>query len=111
MVKRPPSRKKAEDLSTREEWPKTETAPFRKSLLAWYRKNGRPLPWRQTHDPYRIWISEIMLQQTTVVAVIPYFERFLKRFPHARGTRRRGRTGGTAAVGRTRLLQPGDETC
>ncbi len=50
-------------------------------LLAWYGKAGRALPWRQTRDPYRIWLSEIMLQQTTVTAVIPYYERFLQRFP------------------------------
>ncbi|MBI5761013.1 MAG: A/G-specific adenine glycosylase [Planctomycetales bacterium] len=54
---------------------------FRRALSAWYVKHARPLPWRETRDPYRIWISEIMLQQTTVVAVVPYFERFLKRFP------------------------------
>jgi A/G-specific adenine glycosylase len=54
---------------------------FRTSLKAWYVRFGRNLPWRETHDPYRIWISEIMLQQTTVVAVVPYFERFLTRFP------------------------------
>jgi A/G-specific adenine glycosylase len=54
---------------------------FRRVLSTWYIKHGRLLPWRQTRDPYRIWISEIMLQQTTVVAVVPYFERFLKRFP------------------------------
>jgi A/G-specific adenine glycosylase len=56
-------------------------ARFRRSLRTWYRRHARPLPWRATRDPYRIWISEIMLQQTTVVAVVPYFERFLKRFP------------------------------
>ena len=50
-------------------------------LLAWYGRCGRALPWRQSRDPYRIWLSEIMLQQTTVAAVIPYFERFLQRFP------------------------------
>lgn len=50
-------------------------------LLSWYRLNLRPLPWRINRDPYRIWLSETMLQQTTVTAVIPYFERFLKRFP------------------------------
>ncbi len=50
-------------------------------LLAWYRKEGRSLPWRENRDPYRIWLSEIMLQQTTVAAVIPYYERFLQRFP------------------------------
>lgn len=52
------------------------------SLLRWYRKNKRDLPWRRTKDPYRIWVSEVMLQQTTVEAVIPYYERFLKRFPN-----------------------------
>jgi A/G-specific adenine glycosylase len=50
-------------------------------LLAWYEKNKRDLPWRKTSDPYRIWVSEIMLQQTRVETVIPYYERFLKRFP------------------------------
>ncbi|RLB63754.1 MAG: A/G-specific adenine glycosylase [Deltaproteobacteria bacterium] len=50
-------------------------------LLAWYGKEGRDLPWRETRDPYRIWLSEIMLQQTTVAAVIPYYQRFLERFP------------------------------
>jgi A/G-specific adenine glycosylase len=56
-------------------------ARFRRNLTAWYARHARPLPWRKTADPYRIWISEIMLQQTTVAAVVPYFERFLKRFP------------------------------
>ncbi len=50
-------------------------------LLAWYSKQGRALPWRQTRDPYRIWLSEIMLQQTTVAAVIGYYQRFLENFP------------------------------
>jgi A/G-specific adenine glycosylase len=50
-------------------------------LLAWYRHNQRHLPWRKTSDPYRIWISEIMLQQTQVDTVIPYYHRFLKTFP------------------------------
>jgi A/G-specific adenine glycosylase len=58
-----------------------EMRRFRRSLVAWYDRAARDLPWRRTHDAYRIWISEIMLQQTTVVAVIPYFERFLARFP------------------------------
>ncbi|MGB5219013.1 MAG: A/G-specific adenine glycosylase [Smithella sp.] len=52
-----------------------------RKLLAWYRRNQRPLPWRKTSDPYRIWISEIMLQQTQVDTVIPYYHRFLKAFP------------------------------
>lgn len=51
-------------------------------LLNWYAKHKRDLPWRRdAHDPYRVWISEIMLQQTQVVTVIPYYERFLERFP------------------------------
>lgn len=50
-------------------------------LLNWFRQFARDLPWRRTRDPYRIWISEIMLQQTRVAAVIPYYERFLARFP------------------------------
>lgn len=50
-------------------------------LADWYKKHSRPLPWRQSKDPYKIWLSEVMLQQTTVVAVIPYFEKFTQRFP------------------------------
>ncbi len=50
-------------------------------LLEWYGREGRELPWRQTRDPYRIWLSEIMLQQTTVAAVIGYYRRFLENFP------------------------------
>ena len=53
----------------------------RTKLIAWYKENERPLPWRKTRDPYKIWISEVMCQQTTVKAVIPYYERFIKRFP------------------------------
>ncbi|MBV2168122.1 MAG: A/G-specific adenine glycosylase [Bdellovibrio sp.] len=52
-----------------------------KHLTQWYKKNHRSLPWRENKDPYRIWLSEVMLQQTTVVAVIPYFEKFLEKFP------------------------------
>ena len=57
------------------------TSPFAKTLTAWYRKNARDLPWRRTKDPYKIWISEVMLQQTTVNAVIPFFEKWIKTFP------------------------------
>jgi A/G-specific adenine glycosylase len=59
-----------------------ELQQFRKSLLHWFRQYQRKLPWRENRDPYRIWISEIMLQQTRVVAVIPYYEKFLQRFPN-----------------------------
>lgn len=54
---------------------------FRKNLLSWFAQFQRDLPWRRTKDPYRIWLSEIMLQQTRVIAVIPYYEKFLARFP------------------------------
>jgi A/G-specific adenine glycosylase len=57
-------------------------APFAERLVAWQREHGRhDLPWQNTRDPYRIWLSEIMLQQTQVSAVIPYYLRFLERFP------------------------------
>jgi A/G-specific adenine glycosylase len=58
-----------------------EVAVFRTQLLGWFRQYRRDLPWRRTKDPYCIWLSEIMLQQTRVAAVIPYYERFLERFP------------------------------
>lgn len=51
------------------------------SLLSWFRRNQRLLPWRADRNPYRIWVSEVMLQQTQVATVIPYFERFLQAFP------------------------------
>jgi A/G-specific adenine glycosylase len=55
---------------------------FAASIIAWQRAHGRhDLPWQRTRDPYRIWLSEIMLQQTQVAAAIPYYERFLERFP------------------------------
>ena len=57
---------------------------IRQALLAWYAATARDLPWRRTKDPYAIWISEIMLQQTRVPAAVPYYDRFLKRFPTVR---------------------------
>ncbi|VAX34961.1 A/G-specific adenine glycosylase [hydrothermal vent metagenome] len=54
---------------------------FSEPLMQWYKKQARDLPWRNTRDPYKIWISEIMLQQTTVNAVIPYYEKWVKVFP------------------------------
>lgn len=56
-------------------------ANFRKGLLGWFRKHRRDLPWRASRDPYRVWVAEVMLQQTRIAAVIPYYERFLGRFP------------------------------
>jgi A/G-specific adenine glycosylase len=56
-------------------------AKIHAALLTWYKKNARMLPWRRNQDPYLIWLSEIMLQQTRVETVIPYFEKFLARYP------------------------------
>ena len=52
-----------------------------KQLLDWYKQNARVLPWREKATPYRVWVSEIMLQQTRVEAVKPYFERFIATIP------------------------------
>jgi A/G-specific adenine glycosylase len=57
---------------------------FRKRLLSWYDLNRRDLPWRQDRDPYHVWLSEIMLQQTRVGAVLEHYRRFLRRFPTVR---------------------------
>ncbi len=61
--------------------PATDVRRQRGSLLRWYRANRRALPWRDSNDPYAIWVSEIMLQQTQVATVLPYYEAFLQRFP------------------------------
>jgi A/G-specific adenine glycosylase len=58
-----------------------DTKDFRQRLRAWFRRQGRDLPWRRTRDPYAILVSEMMLQQTTVAAVVPYYERWMERFP------------------------------
>ena len=62
-------------------WDAEKIASFRRTLLDWYDREKRDLPWRRTKNPYYIWISEIMLQQTQVQTVIPYYERFLNWFP------------------------------
>ena len=61
--------------------PDKDKTALRRTLLAWYDRNRRDLPWRRTTDPYHIWVSEVMLQQTTVKTVLPYYEAFLRRFP------------------------------
>ncbi|MEZ4425760.1 MAG: A/G-specific adenine glycosylase [Gemmatimonadota bacterium] len=61
--------------------PSPDPAALRARLLAWYDRARRDLPWRRTSDPYRVWVSEVMLQQTRVETVIPYYERWLERFP------------------------------
>jgi len=58
-----------------------EARQFGLKLRAWFRRRGRALPWRLSRDPYRIWVSEVMLQQTRAAAVVPYYERFLARYP------------------------------
>jgi len=59
-------------------------AAIRQKLLGWYDDSARDLPWRETRDPYAIWVSEVMLQQTRVETVIPYYQRFLESFPNPR---------------------------
>lgn len=61
--------------------PQDDLTAFRRALLGWFRRHARDLPWRRTRDPYAVWISEVMLQQTQVATVVPYFVRFLSRFP------------------------------
>lgn len=61
--------------------PTDEHKPLRKALVEWYRSHKRDLPWRNTTDPYMIWVSEVMLQQTQVNTVIPYYLKFINRFP------------------------------
>src|SRR5271168_4469838 len=61
---------------------------FQPPLLAWFRTHQRDLPWRRSRDPYRIWVAEVMLQQTRIAAVMPYYQRFLSRFPTVRSLAR-----------------------
>src|SRR5690625_591933 len=58
-----------------------QPSTFNNNLLEWYHSNKRDLPWRKTEDPYKIWLSEVMLQQTQVITVIPYFEKFITKYP------------------------------
>ncbi len=60
---------------------RNDCGAIRKALGAWYRRNARRLPWRETGDPYRVWLSEVMLQQTQVKTVLPYYDRFTAAFP------------------------------
>ena len=63
------------------DWPPALRTAFRRKLLAWFDRAQRDLPWRSSRDPYRIWVSEVMLQQTTVAGVVPFFRRFVEAFP------------------------------
>jgi A/G-specific adenine glycosylase len=64
--------------------PPPQVRQFRRKLLAWYDAHRRDLPWRESTDPYRVWVSEIMLQQTRVAAVLEHYARFMKRFPNVK---------------------------
>lgn len=65
-----------------------DLAAFQKRLLYWFNKHQRHLPWRRGRDPYRIWVAEVMLQQTRIAAVVPYYNRFLRRFPSVKSLAR-----------------------
>ena len=79
----------------------------RSACMRWQRSHGRHgLPWQGTRDPYRVWLSEIMLQQTQVATVLDYYARFLQRFPDVRGAGRRAAGRRAGAVERPGLLQP-----
>ena len=81
MLLRPKSGEKATARAISLADPKARAA-FRRALLTWYDANKRDLPWRKNQDPYRVWLSEIMLQQTRVTAVIEKYNQFLKLFPN-----------------------------
>jgi A/G-specific adenine glycosylase len=63
---------------------RNEIPSLRRALLRWFDRHRRPMPWRDDPQPYKVWISEVMLQQTQVATVMPYFERFMQRFPTVR---------------------------
>ena len=81
-------------------------AALRAALLAWYDRHRRDLPWRRTTDPYRIWVSEVMLQQTTVKTVLPYYAAFLERFPTLQALAEEPEEEVLAAWSGPRLLPP-----
>ena len=82
------------------------------ALCAWYEREKRDLPWRRTHDPYAIWVSEVMLQQTRVETAVPYYRAFVDKWPHTAGACRCRRTGRTQGMARAGILfactQPAD---
>src|ERR1700758_64843 len=71
----------ADSLGKRDSGHAQRNGIIRPKLLAWYDAHARELPWRESRDPYRVWVSEIMLQQTRVAAVIEHYHEFLRRFP------------------------------
>ena len=81
MVRRHDKVVNQRDIAPHASLDEADVERFRSALLAWYRANARDLPWRATRDPYAILVSELMLQQTQVATVVPYYQRFLSRFP------------------------------
>ena len=79
--RRPLAKIRTLSLSLPPNWSRRTPAAIRTKLLNWFDRHRRDLPWRADRDPYRVWVSEVMLQQTTVAAVVPYFARFLAAFP------------------------------
>jgi len=89
----------------------TRSFSFADAVLGWYHKHGRKdLPWQQQINPYRVWVSEIMLQQTQVSTVIPYFERFMQRFPDVQALPLQLRTK-FCTCGPALATTPADATC
>jgi len=75
------SKRRSGAAKARPESPTKRTAALQFALLAWFDANRRPLPWRKTRDPYRIWVAEVMLQQTRIAVVVPAYRRFIATFP------------------------------
>ena len=86
-------------------------AEFRRRLLRWFRRHGRDLPWRRTRDPYRVLVSEFMLQQTQVARVEAYYHRFLERYPTVEALARLRARHGPGELGGTRATTGGPPTC
>ncbi len=89
----------------------SEITEFRAELVGWFKRQGRPLPWRGTSDPYAILVSELMLQQTQVSTVLAYYQRWFERFPTLRDLAHAERIRGPPRLARTRLLQAGSQSC
>ena len=92
-------------------WTPRTLPALRKALLAWFDAHRRDLPWRADRDPYRVWVSEVMLQQTTVAAVVPYFERFVAAFPTVADLAAADEQRRAAAVGGARATTAAPATC
>ena len=88
----------------------TSKEKIQTKLLQWFKKNGRDLPWRKTRDPYAIWVSEIMLQQTQVATVIPYYRKFFKIFSYPPSSGKSQSLKSFKSLGRTGILFEGTKS-